>query len=104
MINRMHSWAEAYRDQIGNALANGAMIVRLFVMMFTRTLGAAGAIFAYLFYTATPETTVYQLTQFVHQDGFWIAAFMFATFYSMVLVAMLWVPPQAPSARGSRKG
>jgi succinate dehydrogenase hydrophobic anchor subunit len=46
-------------------------------------LGAAGMMFAYLFYTATPDTTVYQLAQFGHQDHFWTVAFMIAVLYSM---------------------
>lgn len=63
-------------------------VIWLISLFGVRTLAGAGAILAYFFFTASPDTTVYQLSQLAHSGAFWKGALCIAIIYSAVLVAI----------------
>lgn len=85
MTNRFITWCEVHRDQIGTVLRAAGTGIQLVMVMLVRTIAAAGAMVAYLFYTATPDTTLYMLAQFAHRDQFWFIAILLAFMYSYSL-------------------
>lgn len=62
-----------------NSLSFVGELINLFVF---RTAAGAGVVLLCMFITATPETSVFQLSQFVRSAYFWQAAMLLAVAYS----------------------
>lgn len=82
------AWMENRRNKIAAALDAISTVIWLASLLSVRTLAGAGAMLAYFFFTASPDTTVYQLSQLAHLGVFWQGALCIAVVYSGFLVAI----------------
>lgn len=77
-----NTWIENHKTLIVGVVDGLSYFAWLFGLLLSRVLGSAAAIMAFKFFSATPETTVYQLSQFAHADNFWLGSFALAMAYS----------------------
>lgn len=81
----------AWRDQ-GNLVKVMFWIGYVLVVardMVVRTLVIAAGLFLYRFYEATPETTAYQLAQWLHSHWQWQVAIMLACVYTAIVESIV---------------
>ena len=84
MNPRLTFWVETHRNQITNGLTMIGWLLSILITLTKRMLSGAVLILLYFFFTASPDTTVYQLAQIPHQPNFWPAAVSLAVVYSFV--------------------
>lgn len=85
---KMATWMENHRAGIATVLDAISTVIWLISLFGVRILAGAGAILAYFFFTASPDTTVYQLSQMTHLGVFWQGALCIAIIYSVFLAAI----------------
>lgn len=78
----MINWLERNRDWIVATVAAVAYMTGVFYRLLVKILLAAGGIFLWLVYNATPETSLFQISQWMHSP---LVGNMF-----VVLVVMLY--------------
>lgn len=81
---KFRTWIEKHRDSIARAMHMISTAIWFAGNLVVRTFTMAGAILLYLFFTASPETTVYQLAQSAHKGIFWQAAFGLGMVYWII--------------------
>jgi hypothetical protein len=82
------TWLHKYRNEIAvalDAITNALSFVGLFA---TRVLGGSGVMLAYSVFNASPDITVYQLSQVTHLWIFWKGALLLAIIYSGMQMAL----------------
>lgn len=76
-MNRVITFAEKWRDHFALVFN----ILYLAISFAKLTIISAALVLAFLFYNASPETTVFQLSQTLRHDLFWIWSVCLAVLY-----------------------
>jgi len=86
------------RNRISLILRSTSTALVTLAVMTKRTFISAFLVVAYLFYSATSDTTLYQLSQYTHTESFWMISFGLAFMYSMVYFSMtgLYIGKKSP--------
>jgi hypothetical protein len=83
-MKNIFTWFETRRDSIEQIVSGIQAIISLVVSFIIRILIGATIIMAYFFINATPETTVFSLSQNVYSESFWVTSIWVAVIYSVV--------------------
>lgn len=88
-------------------VAQGMNILSLAIALAKQTLLCAMLILVFLFYTASPETTVFGLSQVLHRKGIWIlsSSFTFIYWVTFGIKRTVWLPAmESRQVTGSAMG